>query len=69
MIGQVGALDAFCRVHGKMIADDGTVIDLKAHTLCVHGDTPTALDLVRSISEILSKNGMEIIPIDTMFSS
>jgi UPF0271 protein len=53
----------------KMIADDGTIIDLKAHTLCVHGDTPTALDLVRSISEILTKNGVKIIPIDTMFSS
>ncbi len=53
----------------KMIADDGTVIDLKSHSLCVHGDTPTALDLVRAISEILTKNRVEIIPIDTMFSS
>ena len=47
----------------KMIAMDGTVIDLPSQTLCVHGDTPTALDLVRSIREILTKNGVEIKPL------
>ena len=46
----------------KMIADDGTVIDLEAQTLCVHGDTPTALDLVQAIRNTLIGNGVEVAP-------
>ena len=46
----------------KMIASDGTVIDLEAQTLCVHGHTPTALDLVRSIRETLTDEGVEVKP-------
>jgi UPF0271 protein len=41
---------------------DGTPIDINAQTLCVHGDTPTALDLVRIIREVLTKNGIEVVP-------
>jgi UPF0271 protein len=46
----------------KMIASDGTVIDLEAQTLCVHGDTPTALDLVQSIRKTLTDEGVEVKP-------
>ena len=34
---------------GKVVAIDGTEIDLHAHTLCVHGDNPNAVDLVKTI--------------------
>jgi len=46
----------------KMITSDGTVIDLEVQTLCVHGDTPTALELVRSIRESLINEGVEVKP-------
>lgn len=46
----------------KMIASDGTVIDLEAQTLCVHGDTPTALELVQAIRTALSDAGVAVKP-------
>ena len=52
----------------KLIAIDGSVIDLEAQTLCVHGDTPTALDLVRSIRETLTQNKVEIAPLTEIVS-
>ena len=47
---------------GKVIAIDGTSIPLEVQTLCVHGDTPTAVDLVKSIRAILKDNGVEVKP-------
>lgn len=47
---------------GKVIAIDGTEIPLMAQTLCVHGDTPGAVDLVRQIRERLDKEGIEVKP-------
>jgi len=46
----------------KVIAIDGTPIDLNAQTLCVHGDTPVAVDLVRSIRELLESKGVSVKP-------
>jgi 5-oxoprolinase (ATP-hydrolysing) subunit A len=48
---------------GKVIAIDGTEISLIAQTLCVHGDTPGAVNLVRQIRERLDKEGIEVKPI------
>jgi 5-oxoprolinase (ATP-hydrolysing) subunit A len=47
---------------GKVIAVDGTSIPLVVQTLCVHGDTPTAVDLVKSIRTILKNNSVEVKP-------
>lgn len=47
---------------GKVIAVDGTPIDLDIQTLCVHGDTPGAVELVRAIREKLEANGMVVKP-------
>ena len=47
---------------GKVIAIDGTEIHLEAETLCVHGDTPGAVNLVKQIRERLEKEGIEVKP-------
>lgn len=47
---------------GVVIAVDGTTIPLEAQTLCVHGDTPTAVDLVRSIRETMEADGVAVTP-------
>jgi len=47
---------------GKVIAIDGTTIPLEVQTLCVHGDTPTAVDLVKNIRAILEADGVELKP-------
>ncbi len=47
---------------GKVIAVDGTPIELDIQTLCVHGDTPMAVELVRAIRERLEGDGMVLTP-------
>jgi UPF0271 protein len=47
---------------GKVVCIDGTEIELAAETICVHGDNPAALELVRNIRESLLEEGIEITP-------
>jgi len=47
---------------GKVKAIDGSEIALKAETICVHGDNPQALALVRTIRATLNDAGVGIRP-------
>jgi UPF0271 protein len=47
---------------GKVIAGDGTEIALRAETICVHGDNPSAVLLTRKIRETLVSAGIEVVP-------
>jgi UPF0271 protein len=47
-------------LEGKVIAIDGTEIELKADTLCVHGDNPAAVQMVKRIREGLKAAGVEV---------
>ncbi len=47
-------------LEGKVIAIDGTEIELKADTLCVHGDNPAAVQMVKKIREDLKAAGAEV---------
>jgi UPF0271 protein len=49
-------------LEGKVIATDGTEIELKADTLCVHGDNPAAVEMVRRIQQELKDAGVTVIP-------
>lgn len=45
---------------GKVITNTGKDIDLRVQTLCVHGDTFGAADLMKNIREGLEREGVEI---------
>ena len=47
---------------GVVVAVDGRRIPLKAQTLCVHGDTPGAVDLVRQIRQTLENENIRVAP-------
>jgi UPF0271 protein len=47
---------------GKVVAIDGTEISLAVQTLCVHGDTPGAVNLVKQIRELLEGEGIKVKP-------
>jgi len=47
---------------GKVVCIDGSEIDMAADTICVHGDNPSALALVKNIRETLMASGVEIAP-------
>jgi len=49
-------------LEGKVVAIDGTEIELKADTLCVHGDNPAAVEMVKRIRQELRDAGASVIP-------
>lgn len=56
---QVAAAQALSIVlDGSVVARDGTRVAISADTLCVHGDTPGALEIVRAVSHRLSAAGV-----------
>ena len=48
---------------GTVKCIDGSEIALKADTICVHGDNPSALELVRNIRGALETAGVEVAPV------
>jgi UPF0271 protein len=48
---------------GKVVAKDGIEINLTADTICVHGDNPAAVRLIKRIREELTAAGIDIMPI------
>lgn len=47
---------------GRVVAIDGSIIPMDAQTLCIHGDTPTALQLARTIRGSLEREGITVEP-------
>ncbi|MGC8999020.1 MAG: LamB/YcsF family protein [Candidatus Bathyarchaeia archaeon] len=49
---------------GVVEAFDGTLVELgQVHTICVHGDTPTAVKLAEALKKGLVKAGIEVKPV------
>jgi UPF0271 protein len=47
---------------GYVVAHEGTKVKVKPETLCVHGDTPTAVVILQKIREELKKASVVIKP-------
>jgi 5-oxoprolinase (ATP-hydrolysing) subunit A len=50
---------------GVVTAIDGSEITFKADTICVHGDNPEAVALVKHIREALLDAGVDVVPMGT----
>jgi UPF0271 protein len=50
---------------GVVTATNGSVINLRADTLCLHGDTPGAATLARVVREGLDQAGIRVLPLLT----
>lgn len=48
-------------LEGRVIAIDGTEIELRPDTLCVHGDNPAAVRMVKRIREELKTAGVQVV--------
>jgi UPF0271 protein len=46
--------------HGTVEALDGTVVELRARTLCIHGDNPGSIATARAIRSALEREGVTI---------
>jgi len=47
-------------VEGRVEAVDGTVVDIAADSVCVHGDTPGTVDLARRVRTELEAVGVTL---------
>jgi UPF0271 protein len=45
---------------GEIVAIDGTVLKSSARSICLHGDTPGAVDLARDVRDALEDEGITI---------
>ena len=45
---------------GTVAAYDGSIVELKAHSICVHGDTPDAVALARAVRNALQEAGLSV---------
>ncbi len=50
-------------VDGTVVADDGSTISLAAQSICLHGDTPGAVEHARAVRAALSAAGIAIRPV------
>jgi UPF0271 protein len=46
---------------GEVVAVDGSVLPVRARSLCVHSDTPGALELVRAVRSALEAAGVRVV--------
>lgn len=44
----------------KVTAIDGSIVQIKVDTICVHSDTPSSLNIVKELREFLSSNGVKV---------
>ena len=54
---------------GSVVASDGTLIKLRATTLCVHGDTSHAAESAHAIAAAVRAAGIEIVPLHQQMGS
>jgi UPF0271 protein len=47
---------------GRLTAVDGTVIEVRADTVCIHGDKPTAVPFVRALRRALADVSVAVAP-------
>lgn len=56
------ALEQALRIvtEGRVVAMDGTEVELRVDTLCVHGDNPDAVDFLQRVRQRLGAAGVEL---------
>ena len=47
---------------GKIITTDGSVLEMQIDTICVHGDNPSAVELVKNIRSAIEGKGIAVLP-------
>jgi len=47
---------------GEIVAVDGTVLRVNARSLCLHGDTPGAVEHARAVRQRLVADGIKLVP-------
>ena len=59
---EVAAGQALSLARGAVAAEDGSVLTLWVDTLCVHGDSPGAVDIATVVRRVLAGAGIDVRP-------
>jgi UPF0271 protein len=51
---------------GAVVSVTGKVIKMRTDTVCIHGDTPGAVDIARGVRQALKDGGIEVAPFKTV---
>ena len=60
--GEVAARMVRLAVEARITAIDGTELEVRADSICTHGDSPGAVDIARALRAALTGAGIEIAP-------
>jgi UPF0271 protein len=52
---------ALSLARGALAASDGTLLTLWVDTLCIHGDSPGAVEIATAVRRVLTDSGMEVL--------
>jgi UPF0271 protein len=47
---------------GAVVAASGKLIKMRTDTVCIHGDTPGAVEIARGVRKALKDAGIEVAP-------
>ena len=47
---------------GAVVSVTGKVIKMRTDTVCIHGDTPGAVEIARGVRQALKDGGIEVAP-------
>lgn len=59
-VGRVAEQAIRLAIDGEVVAADGSVVSVRARSLCVHSDTPGAVELARTVRAALDDVGVEV---------
>ena len=51
---------------GMIEAVDGSRVDVVADSVCLHGDTPGAVEMARAVRDTLEGAGVEVVPLEEL---
>jgi UPF0271 protein len=49
---------------GTVLTEDGSRVEVRAQTICLHGDTPNAPAIARRVREVLRQQGIVVAPLE-----
>ena len=65
-VGEVVARSLRLASEGKVTASDGNDIDFAADTICLHGDTPGAVEMAASVRATFESSGIDVKPLTSI---
>ena len=52
---------------GRVTKTDGNELEFEAKSICIHGDTPNAGEIIKTLRKKLEKAGIQIVPVKEIF--